>query len=62
MTHQDYIDGYMDGYCLHAPEPNNNRSLKYRHSFRVGRSEKTGNPLTYDEIMESLKIAESEES
>lgn len=37
--HQDFIDGYMDGRNLDCPEPNENRSEKYKHSFMIGRSE-----------------------
>jgi len=56
--HPDYVEGYKDGYDLDAPEPNNNRSEEYKHSYRIGRGEKTGNYIPLDEIILSLKKIE----
>jgi len=61
-THQDFIDGYMDGYDLSAPFPSENRSARYIHSFWVGRREKSGRPIPYADIIKSLEKAEQEES
>lgn len=36
QTHPDYVSGYMDGYDLDAPIPSENRSARYKHSFRIG--------------------------
>ena len=42
MTHQDYVDGYLDGRHLDSPAPSENRSERYKHSFLVGRAEVAG--------------------
>lgn len=60
-THADHIEGYRDGHDLEAPLPTTNRSARYRHSFWVGRREKTGRYIPFDEIVESLKRAEKTE-
>jgi hypothetical protein len=41
-ANDDMVQGYMDGYDLSAPAPSANRSESYKHGFRVGRGEKTG--------------------
>lgn len=41
---KEFIEGYMDGYDLDCPEPNNNRHSAYVHSFKIGRAEKLGLP------------------
>ena len=33
-------EGYRDGHDLETPEPSDNRSACYRHSFWIGRKEK----------------------
>lgn len=40
--HQDFFEGYRDGRNPDCPEPSENRSERYKHSFRVGRDELTG--------------------
>lgn len=42
---QDFADGYRDGRTANCPEPSDNRSHAYRHSFAVGRAEIAGKPL-----------------
>ena len=44
-ANDEMMQGYMDGYDLDAPEPSENRSESYRHSFYVGRAEKLGLPM-----------------
>jgi hypothetical protein len=44
-ANDEMIQGYMDGYDLTAPEPSDNRSHSYRHSFYIGRAEKLGLPM-----------------
>lgn len=41
----EFIDGYRDGRDKFAPEPSDNRSEAYRHSFAVGRAELAGCPI-----------------
>lgn len=54
----DMVEGYMDGYDLSAPEPSENRSESYRHSFYIGRAEKLGLPmLSYNELKAHAKAA-----
>jgi hypothetical protein len=42
---QEFCDGYRDGRDRFAPEPSDNRSDAYRHSFAVGRAELAGCPI-----------------
>jgi hypothetical protein len=42
---QEFFDGYRDGRDPSAPEPSENRSAMYRHSFAVGRAELEGKPI-----------------
>jgi hypothetical protein len=42
---QEFMDGYRDGRDRNAPEPSDNRSAAYRHSFGVGRAELAGCPI-----------------
>jgi len=58
FVHPDYVEGYMDGYKLGCPLPTTNRSERYRHSFWVGRREKTGKHMRYEDIIKSLNRAE----
>lgn len=41
----DFMDGYRDGRDPTSPEPSDNRSACYRHSFLVGRAEIAGCPI-----------------
>lgn len=43
---QEFLDGYRDGRDRDAPEPSDNRSSAYRHSFNVGRAELASRPIT----------------
>lgn len=42
---QEFMDGYFDGRDKFAPEPSDNRSDAYRHSFTIGRAELAGCPI-----------------
>lgn len=42
---RDNVAGYLDGRDLDSPEPTENRSWSYRHSFAVGRREVEGNHM-----------------
>lgn len=42
---QEFLAGYFDGRDPDAPEPSANRSACYRHSFTIGRRERTGQHL-----------------
>lgn len=46
-VHPEFVEGYRDGYDLSCPEPNANRSERYKHSFAIGRAEKTGKPTPH---------------
>lgn len=41
----EFMAGYIDGHDLTTPEPSQNRSEAYRHSWTLGRAEKLGQPL-----------------
>lgn len=57
-TNPEMVEGYMDGYDLNAPEPSENRSESYRHSFYIGRAEKLGlQMLSYKELEAHAKSA-----
>jgi len=60
--HPDYIEGYMDGYDLNCPMPNDNRSLRYKHSFSIGRAEKTKSPQIFNSYQACMKRVEEIES
>lgn len=61
-THQDYIDGYTDGRDPSSPEPNANRSERYKHSFNVGRAEIEGRPISFKSSMRNVERVEREEN
>lgn len=64
-VHQDYVEGYMDGYNLDCPEPNDNRSERYRHSFAIGRAEKMKSTMpysSYDACMAAIERIEKLEA
>lgn len=42
---REHFDGYMDGRDPDAPEPSENRSAAYKHSFNVGRAELANRPI-----------------
>ena len=61
--HQDYIDCYMDGRDEDCPEPNENRSWRYKHSFAIGRAEiRNKYAGSYDYLINKAKEAEEKES
>lgn len=45
MSEDEFVEGYLDGRDVDAPEPSSNRSHSYRHSFMVGRAEVAGKPI-----------------
>jgi hypothetical protein len=47
-ANDDYMQGYTDGRDKGCPEPNNNRSERYKHSFAVGRAELNNQPIPAD--------------
>lgn len=61
MCHQDYIDGYTDGRDKNSPEPNDNRSARYKHSFHIGRVEISGGVIPVSLLRARVaKIEEAE--
>lgn len=56
--HPDYAEGYMDGLNRDCPEPNANRSERYKHSFAVGRAEINGHPIPYKTSMQNVEKVE----
>ncbi len=40
-TDAEFSEGYRDGRDPDCPEPNENRSARYKHSFAIGRYEIT---------------------
>lgn len=57
-VHQDYIDGYIDGRDMDSPEPNENRSLRYKHSFCIGRAEVTNTEPPFKNYASCMKRIE----
>jgi hypothetical protein len=47
-TTGEFMQGYIDGGDLDAPEPSANRSYCYRHSFAVRRAEILRRPINAD--------------
>lgn len=41
----EFFEGYTDGLKPDTPEPSENRSWRYRHSFEIGRAELSGHPI-----------------
>lgn len=39
MNDDEFVAGYMDGRDPDSPEPSENRSHRYQHSFAIGRAE-----------------------
>lgn len=62
MTDSEYINGYMDGGDPDTPEPNDNRSLRYRHGFNVRRAEMAGTPIPAQQSRNRVEEIEEEES
>lgn len=61
-VHPEFVEGYMDGRDINCPEPNANRSERYKHSFAIGRNEIIGkkNP-SYRISMSNAEIADLKE-
>lgn len=47
----EMIQGYLDGRNLSAPEPSGNRSMSYRHGFKVGRAERERRTLGHFDVV-----------
>lgn len=45
MSDEEFAEGYRDGRDPAAPDPSENRSARYRHSFAVGRAEIANRPI-----------------
>jgi hypothetical protein len=45
MSDDEFVQGYLDGHDPDSPEPSENRSHRYRHSFAIGRAELEGKAL-----------------
>lgn len=45
ISDSDFAEGYRDGRDPNAPEPSDNRSASYKHSFAVGRAELANKPI-----------------
>ena len=60
-SNDDYIEGYMDGRDPNSPEPSDNRSECYKHSFDIGRREGTGKHLKYDAAIKRAELAKAKD-
>lgn len=58
MSEDEFVEGYLDGRDMTAPEPSGNRSHSYRHSFAVGRAEINHKPIPAATSRRSAAIAE----
>ena len=63
MSHHvdEFWEGYMDGRDPNCPEPSENRSNCYRHSFAVGRAELANNPIPASLSRERAAEAEAKD-
>ena len=59
---REFFDGYCDGRDLDCPEPSENRSACYRHSFQVGRAELAGQPIRADISRQRAVIAQQKDA
>lgn len=57
----DFVEGYKDGRDPDCPEPNDNRSEKYKHSFKVGRAELNGAPIPAPTSRKNAEIAQEKD-
>jgi len=62
LADQEFSEGYRDGRDPASPEPNDNRSHAYRHSFAVGRAELAGHPLPADRSRREAAEAQSKDA
>ena len=58
----EFMAGYFDGRDPHCPEPSDNRSHCYRHSFAVGRDEINGCPIPAQVSRERAAEAEARDN
>lgn len=59
---EEFAEGYRDGRDPTSPDPSENRSAAYRHSFEVGRAEIENRPIPADVSRRRAAEAESEEA
>jgi hypothetical protein len=57
VADQEFALGYRDGRNPGTPEPGENRSPAYLHSFKVGRAEIEGNPIHASVSREAAEVA-----
>lgn len=62
MSDDEFAAGYRDGRDPNSPEPSNNRSHSYRHSFAVGRAEIEGKPIPAGTSRHSADEAEMKDA
>jgi hypothetical protein len=62
MTEADFLEGYRDGRDPTAPEPSDNRSACYKHSFNVGRAELANKPIPAQVSRERAREAEQRDA
>lgn len=63
LTHPEFVEGYCDGRDKDCPEPNENRSERYKHSFAIGRAEIEGrNAGSYQQLTARADLADHKEN
>jgi hypothetical protein len=62
MSDDEFVAGYLDGRDPNSPEPSDNRSHSYRHSFMVGRAEIEGKPIAAGTSRRSAADAEMKDA
>lgn len=65
MSDDEFVAGYIDGRDPDSPEPNANRSHRYRHSWAVGRNEitKPYRPMgSYESVIAAADEAERKDA
>lgn len=62
VTDAEFVAGYRDGRDPNSPEPSDNRSHRYRHSFMVGRAEIVGKPIAAGASRRSAADAEMKDA
>ena len=59
---REFMGGYFDGRDPSSPEPSDNRSACYRHSFAVGRAELASRPIPAAVSRERAAEAEAKDA
>jgi hypothetical protein len=59
---EEFMAGYFDGRDINAPEPGENRSHCYRHSFAIGRAELAGKPIPVTVSRDAAAEAEAKDA